>query len=52
MSRGSSSISSKTDYLVAGEKPGSKLNKATERGIQILGEEEVLSLLKDKWIKY
>ena len=43
--RVSSSISSKTDYLVAGEKPGSKLNKATELGIKILGEEEVIILL-------
>ena len=43
--RVSSSISSKTDYLVAGEKPGSKLNKATELGIKILEEEEVISLL-------
>ena len=43
--RVSSAISSKTDYLVAGEKPGSKLNKATELGIKILGEEEVISLL-------
>ena len=45
--RVSSSVSSKTDYLVVGDKPGSKLSKANELGIQILEEAEVLSLLKN-----
>jgi DNA ligase (NAD+) len=36
------SISKNTDYLVIGEKPGSKLRKAVEFGISIMNEEEWL----------
>ena len=36
-----SSISSKTDYLISGTSPGSKLKKAEELGITILNEQEV-----------
>jgi len=35
----SGSISKKTDYLLAGEKAGSKLAKAETLGVQILNED-------------
>jgi len=36
----SGSISSKTDYLLAGESPGSKLDNAMKLGVRIISEEE------------
>ena len=40
-----SSITKKTDYLICGEKAGSKLAKAQQLGIKILTEQEFLDMI-------
>jgi DNA ligase (NAD+) len=42
----SSSVSSKTDYVVVGSDPGSKYDDAMRLGVEILDEDELVKLLK------
>ncbi|HCC60075.1 MAG: hypothetical protein A2402_01280 [Candidatus Staskawiczbacteria bacterium RIFOXYC1_FULL_37_43] len=40
------SVSSKTDFVVAGSEPGSKAEKAKKLGVKIISEKEFLNLIK------
>ncbi|MEM6468082.1 MAG: NAD-dependent DNA ligase LigA [Planctomycetota bacterium] len=44
--RASGTVSKKTDYLVAGEKAGSKLAKAEKLGVKVLSEDEFRALIE------
>ena len=39
-----SSVSSNTDYLICGEKAGSKLSKAQSLGVKVLSEQQFLNM--------
>jgi len=41
-----STVNKKLDFLVVGDNPGTKYNKAKELGIKILTEDQFLKLIK------
>jgi len=45
--KSSSSVSKKTDFVLAGEEPGSKLDKAQKLGVKVINEKQFLEMLKD-----
>jgi DNA ligase (NAD+) len=44
--RATSSVTKNTDYLVAGENPGSKFDKAKELGVNIISEDEFIKMIE------
>lgn len=45
--RASSSVSKRTDYVVVGQEPGTKYEKAKKLGVKIIDENEFLRLIKE-----
>jgi len=46
--KASSSVSKKTDFLLSGENPGSKLDKAKKLGIEVINEKQFMEMIEDK----
>jgi len=46
--KSSSSVSGKTDFLVAGSDPGSKLDKANALGVKVISEREFMNMVNEK----
>jgi DNA ligase (NAD+) len=44
--KATSSVSKKTDFVVAGENAGSKLEKATELGVEVIDEKRFMEMIK------
>ena len=49
--RVASSVSRKTDYMVVGDRPGSKALRAVELGVEVLDEDSLVVLLSDRGVK-
>jgi DNA ligase (NAD+) len=41
------SVSKKTDFVLAGENPGSKLDKARKLGVEVINEEQFVKMIED-----
>jgi len=46
--KASSSVSKKTDFVLAGENAGSKLNKATKLGVKVINEKEFTEMIEGR----
>ncbi len=49
--KASGSISKKTDYVLAGENPGSKLDKAKKLGVEIIDEQAFMNMIDTSYTK-
>ena len=43
----SSAVSSKTDFLILGDSPGNKFEKAKKMNVKIINEKQFLEMLED-----
>ena len=45
--KSSSSVSKKTDFVLAGENPGSKLDKSRKLGVEVINEKQFLKMIEE-----